>query len=72
MSLRRGAAFNFLTPYFTDWLRWTGIEDITEIHFQPNLATDDVEAHRQAAHAAARRTGALFGRRPTVSLADTG
>lgn len=58
----RGAAFgqDFLTPYFDGWLRWTGIDDVTSIHFQPNLATDDPEPGRRAAHAAARRAGATF------------
>jgi len=60
----RGTAFgsNFLNSYFTDWLRWAGVEDITEIGFHPNLATSDPEPGRRAAEAAARRIGRDFAR----------
>ena len=52
----RGPQFgvDFQAPYFNDWLRWAGITDITQITFRPNLAVDDPEPGRQAAHAAAR------------------
>jgi FMN-dependent NADH-azoreductase len=55
----RGPAFgsDFLTPYFDDWLRWAGIDDIHSIHFQPNLATADPEPARRAAHEDAARAG---------------
>jgi FMN-dependent NADH-azoreductase len=58
----RGAAFgaDFQQPFFDDWLRWAGIEDITEITFRPNLVTADAETDRLAAHAAAREAGKLF------------
>jgi FMN-dependent NADH-azoreductase len=58
----RGPAFgsDFQQPYLADWLRWTGIDDISEVFFRPNLATDDAEAGRQAAHAAARDLAKLF------------
>jgi FMN-dependent NADH-azoreductase len=52
----RGPQFgvDFQAPYFNDWLRWAGITDVTQITFRPNLAVDDLEPGRQAAHAAAR------------------
>jgi FMN-dependent NADH-azoreductase len=52
----RGPQFgvDFQAPYFNDWLRWAGITDVTQITFRPNLAVDDPEPGRQAAHAAAR------------------
>ena len=52
----RGPQFgvDFQAPYFHDWLRWAGITDVTQITFRPNLAVDDPEPGRQAAHAAAR------------------
>jgi FMN-dependent NADH-azoreductase len=59
----RGPAFgaDFQAPFFNDWLRWAGIDDITEIHFRPNLALADAEPGRRAAHAAARDAAKLFG-----------
>jgi FMN-dependent NADH-azoreductase len=58
----RGPAFgnDFQQPYFEDWLRWTGITDITSIHFRPNLATADAEAGRRAAHAVAAAAAKRF------------
>jgi FMN-dependent NADH-azoreductase len=58
----RGPNFgnDFLAPFFNDWLRWTGIEDISEIHFRPNLATADADTGRRAANEAARRLGTAF------------
>jgi len=52
----RGPQFgvDFQAPYFNDWLLWAGITDVTQITFRPNLAVDDPEPGRQAAHAAAR------------------
>jgi FMN-dependent NADH-azoreductase len=52
----RGRAFgvDFQQPYFDEWLRWAGIEDVHTIAFRPNLAVADPESGRQAAHAAAR------------------
>jgi FMN-dependent NADH-azoreductase len=60
----RPAAFgsDFQQPYFEDWLRWTGITDVSSIAFRPNLATADAELGRRAVHAAARRRGAELGR----------
>ena len=41
----RGPAFgaDFQRPFFDDWLRWAGIEDITEITFRPDLVTADAD-----------------------------
>jgi FMN-dependent NADH-azoreductase len=55
-----GFGADFQQPFFEDWLRWTGIEDITSLEFRPNLATADAETGRQAVHAAARDAGKLF------------
>lgn len=48
---------DFHRPYFNDWLRWAGIENVTELRFQPNLVTDDADRARSAALAAARHAG---------------
>ena len=58
----RGPGFgrDFQQPYFDDWLRWAGITDIHEVFFRPNLATEDADCGRQAAHAAARDLAKLF------------
>jgi FMN-dependent NADH-azoreductase len=44
---------NFQSTYFADWLRWTGITDISEIRYHPTL-TGDIADARQAADADAR------------------
>lgn len=58
----RGPSFgsDFQATYLADWLRWAGIDDITEISFRPNLATDDAETEREASHAAAREAAKRF------------
>lgn len=58
----RGPGFgtDFHATYFNDWLRFAGIEDVTEVRFQPTIATADADALRQAARAEARRLGAEF------------
>lgn len=58
----RGPAFgaDFQAPYFTDWLHWTGITDVSEIHFRPNLATADADTARALAHAQARDLAKRF------------
>jgi FMN-dependent NADH-azoreductase len=50
----RGRAFgtDHQQPFFTDWLRWTGITDIAEAAFRPNLATADPDSSRDIARAA--------------------
>jgi FMN-dependent NADH-azoreductase len=58
----RGPAFgrDFQQPYFEDWLRWAGINDITTIRFQPNLVAADADTGRHAALAQARDAGKTF------------
>lgn len=58
----RPASFgsDFQATYLSDWLRWAGINDVTEISFRPNLATEDADTGRQAAHAAAREAAKRF------------
>src|SRR6478609_6370898 len=48
----RPASFgsDFQQPFFDDWLRWAGIEDIEQVEFRPNLAVADAEARREEAH----------------------
>jgi FMN-dependent NADH-azoreductase len=58
----RSPAFgvDFQAPYFNDWLRWAGIDNVAQIQFRPNLATPDAETARQCAHAAARDAAKTF------------
>jgi FMN-dependent NADH-azoreductase len=58
----RGPRFgsDFQMPYMRDWLQWAGVHDIVEVEFRPNLATDDAETGRQAAHARARDLAKVF------------
>jgi FMN-dependent NADH-azoreductase len=51
---------DYQQPYLSDWLRWTGISDISEVTFRPNLATPDYASERQLAHAQARDAGKRF------------
>jgi FMN-dependent NADH-azoreductase len=51
---------DFHRAYFNDWLRWAGIDDVSEVRFQPNLVTSDVERGREAAKASARALGHRF------------
>ena len=51
---------DFHRAYFNDWLRWAGIDDVSEVRFQPNLVTSDAEAGRVAAKASARALGSSF------------
>jgi FMN-dependent NADH-azoreductase len=38
---------DFQSTYFGDWLRWTGIDDVTELRFHPTLTGDrDLERKR--------------------------
>jgi FMN-dependent NADH-azoreductase len=57
---------DFHRSYFNDWLRWAGIEDITELRFQPNLVTDDADGARDAVLAAAREAGRRLRHRALV------
>lgn len=53
---------DFHRAYFNDWLRWVGINDVSELRFQPNLVTTDGDASRAAAEADARALGNSFTR----------
>ena len=44
-------------PFFEDWLRWAGVEDITSMRFQPNVATADADTARQRSYAQACDAG---------------
>jgi len=58
----RGPGFgsDFQQPFFEDWLRWAGVDDIRTIAFRPNLATADPEPGRRAAHARAAEVARGF------------
>ena len=51
---------DFHASYFNDWLRFAGIEDVSEVRFQPTIATADPGSLRAVALAEARRLGAAF------------
>lgn len=50
---------DFQSTYFGDWLRWTGISDITELRYHPTL-TGDADTVRDKTHAQARDAGRTF------------
>jgi FMN-dependent NADH-azoreductase len=50
---------NFHSTYFDDWLRWTGITDITDLRYHPML-TGDAHNQRHKAHQTARKAGRSF------------
>jgi FMN-dependent NADH-azoreductase len=50
---------DFQAPFFTGWLNWTGINDVTEIRFHPTLTGDAGELGR-IAHEAARDAAKTF------------
>ena len=50
---------DFQTTYLNDWLRWTGLADVSEIRFHPTL-TGDWDAARQAALMRARELAEAF------------
>jgi FMN-dependent NADH-azoreductase len=56
-----GSAFgtNFQSTYFEDWLRWTGITDITPIRYHPTLG-GGADEERRKAHADARERARAF------------
>ena len=58
----RAFGTDFHRAYFTDWLRWAGIDDVSEVRFQPNLVTSDAGAGRAAAGASAQALGTRFAR----------
>jgi len=51
---------DFQATYFSGWLAWAGVTDISEISFRPNLVVADAAVGRQAAHAAARDLAKAF------------
>jgi len=51
---------DFHRAYFNDWLRWAGVDDVSELPFQPNLVTADADAGRAKVHAQARELGQRF------------
>jgi FMN-dependent NADH-azoreductase len=52
---------DFQSTYLGDWLRWTGIDDITEIRYHPTL-TGDTDIAMVTAREAARHAAANLGR----------
>ncbi|MDQ6849347.1 MAG: NAD(P)H-dependent oxidoreductase [Actinomycetota bacterium] len=50
---------DFQSPYFDDWLTWTGITDISQIGYHPTLSGDADQACRSA-HGTARDTAKTF------------
>ena len=50
---------DFQSTYFDDWLRWTGLTDISEIRFHPTLA-GDYPVERGLAEARAREVAKGF------------
>ena len=50
---------DFQSTYFTDWLHWTGLTDVTDIRFHPTL-TGDRDAHRLLARGEARDVAKRF------------
>jgi FMN-dependent NADH-azoreductase len=51
---------DFHRSYFNDWLRWAGVEDVSEVRFQPTLVTADADGARRWAHAEAEALGERF------------
>ena len=37
---------DFQSAFFSGWLNWTGIDDVTEVHFHPTLTGDVAKVHR--------------------------
>ena len=58
----RGPGFgqDFLSPYFEDWLHWSGVGDVRSVHFQPNLTIPDVATPRRRAHHEADQLARTF------------
>lgn len=69
----RGPAFgpDFQAPYLRDWLRWAGVDDVTEVEFRPNLATLDADTGRIVARQKARAAAKdMAERRPLRIIND--
>ena len=58
-AARPGVRQRLQSTYFNDWLAWTGITDISQIHCHPTL-TGDADQARRSAHAGARDTAKTF------------
>ena len=58
----RGPSFgsDFHATYFSDWLRFAGIDHVSEVRFQPTIATADADTLRQDALVHARTLGKWF------------
>ena len=58
----RGPEFgtDFQRPYLDAWLRWAGVEDISDIQFRPNIAVADASSGRRRAHDDARDLAKRF------------
>lgn len=50
---------DFQAPFFTGWLNWTGIDDVTEVRYHPTLG-GDAEQLSRFAHEAARDAAKSF------------
>jgi FMN-dependent NADH-azoreductase len=50
---------DFQSTYFGDWLRWTGIDDVSEIHYHPGL-TGDADLERKTTDERARAVAETF------------
>lgn len=57
---------DFHRAYFDDWLRWAGIDDVSEIRSQPALVTADAASGRRAALAEARELAHRLARAPVA------
>ncbi len=66
-ELGREFGRDFQSTYFDDWLRWTGIDDISAIRYHPTL-TGDAGAAMGAARSAARKT-AVRSAQPAAKVA---
>jgi len=51
---------DFQRPYLENWLRWAGVQDITEIQFRPDLVVADAAVGRQTAREKARDVAKNF------------
>jgi FMN-dependent NADH-azoreductase len=59
-GLPKGFGIDFQSPYFEDWLRFIGIDDIRTVHYHPTVAAADFDALRRDARDQARALGASF------------
>jgi FMN-dependent NADH-azoreductase len=57
---RQRADHTLHASFLTDWLRFVGVTDVTEIRFQPTILTPAPAEDRAAAHTAARNAAKVF------------